>query len=60
MAFIGGAITNPATTSGLHLQQLHDVAFMRNMMLITGEYKFRPTIALIFGYPLRGSIIASS
>jgi len=50
MALVGGAITNPATIAGLNFQPLPDVTSMLNMIQITGEYKFRPNITMIFGY----------
>lgn len=50
MALVGGAITNPATIAGLNFQPLPDVTAMLNMIQITGEYKFRPNITMIFGY----------
>lgn len=50
MVLVGGAITNPATIAGLTFQPLPDVTSMLNMIQITGEYKFRPNITMIFGY----------
>jgi len=50
MALVGGAITNPATIAGFNFQPLPDVTSMLNMNQITGQYKFRPNITVIFGY----------
>lgn len=50
MALIGGSITSASTIASLNFQPLPDVTSMLNMIQITGQYKFRPNMTLIFGY----------
>jgi MtrB/PioB family decaheme-associated outer membrane protein len=50
MALIGGSITSPSTIAALNFQPLPDVTSMLNMIQITGQYKVRPNMTVIFGY----------
>ena len=50
MALIGGSITSPSTIAALNFQSLPDVTSMLNMIQITGQYKVRPNMTVIFGY----------
>lgn len=49
MVLVGGSITTPAIIAGLNFRPLPDVTSMLNMIQITGEYKLRPNITMVFG-----------